>query len=99
MPYSSSRIGKKIEHKGRYKTPCACFRDSLIERVIRSVLPYMDEIFVVTGYKNEVIDKFLIDLSKKIDIKISIIQKPYWQQENGISVLQAKDTLKEPFLF
>jgi CDP-L-myo-inositol myo-inositolphosphotransferase len=71
----------------------------LIERVIRSAVEaHIEEFFVVTGYRGEVVRPFLDDLARRCGIRLTHIVNDEWEQGNGISVLKAKEVLREPFL-
>ena len=72
----------------------------LIERVIRNALKAgMDDIYVVTGYKGEKVNNFLSALAKRLNVTITTIKNMNWESsENGTSIMQAHNYLKEPFL-
>ncbi len=72
---------------------------SLIERVILTAKKGgLTDFYVVTGYNGEKVRRFLDRFSQRRDIKITHIINDDWERENGISVLKAKDTLKENFI-
>ena len=72
---------------------------SLIERVILTARKGgLTDFYVVTGYNGEKVRRFLDRFSQRRDIKITHIINDDWERENGISVLKAKDTLKENFI-
>ena len=72
---------------------------SLIERVILTAKKGgLTDFYVVTGYNGEKVRRFLDRFSQRRDIKITHIINDDWEKENGISVLKAKDTLKENFI-
>ena len=91
-------MGRRMSTRGELKPLVPLLGLPLIERVIRSVKGLVDEFYVVTGYKEEVLKKFLEKLAEREKIKITTISNPDWKKENGYSVLQAKSVLKEPFL-
>ncbi|HEC79664.1 MAG TPA: nucleotidyltransferase, partial [Firmicutes bacterium] len=71
----------------------------LIERVILTAEKGgLSDFYVVSGYNGEKVRSFLDSFSRKRDIKITHIINDDWENENGISVLKAKDTLKENFI-
>ncbi len=90
--------GRRMSTRGEIKPLVPLLGIPLIERVIKTVKDFVDEIYVVTGYKEEKVKEFLKELSKRENIKISTISNPDWDKENGFSVLKAKDVIKEPFL-
>lgn len=91
--------GSRLQLRGNSKPLIPVFGVPLIERVIRSAMAVaVDEFFVVTGYQNENVTSFLKNLSVRLKIPIRAIFNEDWQQENGVSVLKAKDYIQEPFL-
>jgi len=71
----------------------------LIERVIRSAREAgADEFFVVTGHRGEQVCAFLNQLANRLKIPITPIVNVDWEKENGLSVLKARQYLREPFL-
>ena len=70
----------------------------LVERVIRSALEAgVDGFYAVVGYRGDQVSAFLEDLAGKIDVPITVIENDDWEKANGLSVLKAKEFLKEPF--
>ena len=53
----------------------------------------IDNIVVVTGYNNHIIEKYLNDLSTTV--KIDIAYNPDWKLANGVSVLAAKEFISK----
>lgn len=91
--------GSRLQLRGNSKPLIPVFGVPLIERVIRSAMAAdVDEFFVVTGYQNENVTSFLKDLAGRLKISITSIYNEDWQQDNGVSVLKARDYLQEPFL-
>lgn len=71
---------------------------SLIERVILTAKQAgIDEFVVVVGYLGEKIRAKLGD-GGKLGVKITYIQNTNWETGNGVSVLKAKELLKEEFV-
>lgn len=54
------------------------------------------EFVIVVGHQKEKIIKELTD--SKLPVKITFVENPDWQKSNGVSVLKAKDELKENFV-
>lgn len=70
----------------------------LVERVIRSALEAgVDGFYAVVGYRGDQVRSFLEDLAGKIDVPVTVIENDEWEKANGLSVLRAKEFLKEPF--
>jgi len=70
----------------------------LIERIIRTALDGgIDELYVVTGYMADRLDRFLEQLAKRLNANINIIRNNEWHKENGVSVLKARQKEDEPF--
>jgi CDP-L-myo-inositol myo-inositolphosphotransferase len=72
----------------------------MIERVIRTAQEAgANEFYVVVGHQKEKLSIFLKELATRLQIPITIIINDEWDRsENGISILKARDYLKEPFL-
>ncbi|MCH8311898.1 MAG: NTP transferase domain-containing protein [Nitrospinae bacterium] len=91
--------GHRLRSKGDSKPLVPLFGIPLIERVIRcAVEAGADDFFVVTGYQRESVCVFLDRLAKRLGIGITPIVNEDWEKENGLSVLKARDYLREPFL-
>ncbi len=70
----------------------------LIERIIRTALDGgIDKLYVVTGYMADTLEKFLEQLEKRLNTDITIIRNNDWHEENGVSVLKARQKITEPF--
>ena len=71
----------------------------LIERVIRTALETgVEEFYVVTGYRGDRVGDFLNELAERLEIPITSLVNDDWEKGNGLSVLKAREVLKEPFL-
>ena len=91
--------GTRLKAKGEVKPLVPLLGVPLIERIIRSAVEGgADEFYVVTGYQGEKVADFLKQLSKRLNVAVTLIQNDDWQKENGFSVLKARDVIKEPFL-
>lgn len=63
----------------------------LIERAIRTAARVgLRDFVVVTGYEAERVTRFLKQLERDLAIRIETTTNPNWQQENGLSLLQAE---------
>ncbi len=91
--------GTRLSTKSDSKPLIPLLGLSLIERVILTAKKGgLTDFYVVTGYNGEKVRRFLDRFSQRRDIKITHIINDDWEKENGISVLKAKDTLKENFI-
>ncbi len=71
---------------------------SLIQRIIlTSKQVGIDEFVIVIGYLGDKIKANLGDGSR-FDVKIDYIENKEWEKGNGVSVLKAKELLKENFI-
>jgi len=71
----------------------------LIERVILTAHKAgLTDFYVVVGYNKEKLKKHLKQFSKTRNINITTINNNDWKKGNGISVLKAKDFIKENFV-
>jgi len=92
--------GSRLWPKGESKPLIPILGVSLIERVIRSAMrAEIDDFYVVTGYKGDRVRHFLDGLGNSCHIKITNIINDAWEQDNGLSVLKARQHLNDgPFL-
>ncbi len=91
--------GSRLQSRGESKPLIPILGIPLIERVIRSAMEAgADEFFVVTGYRGEQVGDFLQGLAKRLAIQITALVNDDWEQDNGLSVLKAREVLHEPFL-
>ena len=91
--------GCRLQLRGDCKPLIQVFGVPIIERVIRIAHDAgATEFVVVTGYRANLLEPFLIDLANQMDLSIRPVRNPDWRRENGISVLAAKEFLEEPFL-
>lgn len=71
---------------------------TIIERVILAAKKAgISNFIIVTGYLGHKLRKFL-GKGKKYGVKIKYISNEKWKKPNGISVLKAKDVIKEKFV-
>ena len=91
--------GSRLQQRGDSKPLIPILGIPLIERVIRTALETgVDEFYVVTGYRSDQVCDFLERLAERLAVRITPLANDDWEKENGLSVLKARDTLKEPFL-
>jgi len=91
--------GSRLRQQGDSKPLVPILGLPLIERVIRSAIEAgTDDFYVVTGYQEELIRVFLAGLTGRLGCRITPIFNRDWEKENGLSVLKAREYLKEPFL-
>jgi len=58
----------------------------------------VDDFYVVTGYRDDLVKAFLQQLAVRLNIHITTIHNHAWKKQNGLSVLAARDALHAPFL-
>jgi len=90
--------GKRIKVIGDSKPLVSLLGLCLIERVILTAKKSgIKEFCIVVGYNGDKIRNHLSD-GKKYGVKIEYIQNDEWSRGNGISILKAKNLMKEPFV-
>jgi choline kinase len=90
--------GSRLANKGDSKPLIKLNGIPLIERVITIVLSAgVSDFYVVTGYNSEKIRQYLHSFPQKHSLNLNFIHNVLWEKENGISVLCARDKIKEPF--
>jgi len=93
--------GSRLKNQAESKPLMPLLGIPLIERVIQeAVLAGIKEFCVVTGHQAAKVKSFCIELSHKIGISIITVENAKWEStQNGVSVLCAKDFIKEsPFI-
>jgi len=91
--------GRRLKEQGDSKPLIPILGLPLIERVIRTAMEAgADDFFVVTGYQEDLVRSFLVSLTDRLGCSITPVFNEDWRKENGISVLKAREYLKEPFL-
>jgi len=91
--------GNRLQSRGECKPLIPLLGIALIERVIRTAIEAgADEFFVAVGHQGEQLSHFLARLADSLAIQITPLVNDDWDQENGLSVLRAREVLHEPFL-
>ena len=91
--------GKRLKNRGESKPLTTLLGLSLIERALLiSKKSGLTDFYVVIGYNGENLKKHLKSISRTRKINITIIHNNEYKKENGISVLRAKDFIKENFV-
>jgi CDP-L-myo-inositol myo-inositolphosphotransferase len=91
--------GSRLAQQGNSKPLIPLLGVPLIERVIRSACKAgADDFYVVIGFQGEQVRSFLDNLADRLGIPITTIANQDWEKDNGLSVLQARKYLHEPFL-
>lgn len=89
--------GRRLNIKEKPKPIVRLLGLPIILRVILTAKEAgIKQFIIVTGYQGEMIKEELGDGSK-YGIEIDYVENKQWERENGISVLTAKDFLKERF--
>ncbi len=92
--------GNRLSREGVPKPLVQLVGLPLIERTILAAQgDGVRDFFVVTGYEGKRVQKFLSDLGRRRNLKITAIQNDEWEnKDNGISVLKAREYLDENFI-
>ena len=90
--------GRRQKGNGDSKPLIPLLGLSFIERVILTAKKSgITDFQIVIGYKGKRIQKYLGN-GKKLGVNIDYIYNDEWKKGNGISVLKAKDFIREPFI-
>ena len=89
--------GSRLQDSAESKPLMPVLGVPLIERVIMEAAQAgINEFCVVTGYQEQAVKDFLIKLSDKTGLSITSVSNSEWgKTQNGISVLQAKNFVKD----
>lgn len=91
--------GSRLRQRAESKPLVPLQGTPLIEHVIGAARKSgVDEFFVVNGYRGQLLRDHLEVVAIRDSIVIHHIENKHWREPNGISVLQAKDRLSEPFI-
>ena len=91
--------GSRLQQRGDSKPLIPILGVPLIERVIRSAQEAgADDFYVVTGCHGERVRTFLNRLTDRTGIRTTPIVNGDWEKANGMSVLKARQYLRDPFL-
>ncbi len=95
----ASGQGKRLAIKNELKPLVPLMGLPLIAQVIlRARKAGLDDFYVVTGYNGERLREYLHVFGKRRKIKITCLQNDNWKEENGLSVLRAKNVINENFI-
>ena len=91
--------GSRLSTKGDPKPLIPVLGLSLIERVILTAKNAgLTDFYVVTGYNGEKVRQYLNRFDQSRNINITHTTNEEWEKGNGLSVLKAKELLKEHFI-
>lgn len=91
--------GSRLRQRAETKPLVPLHGVPLIEHVIGAAAKGgIDEFLVVSGYRGAQLRQHLDAFAGRDSIPIRHVINEKWQQPNGISVLQASDCLREPFV-
>jgi len=91
--------GSRLQQKGQLKPLVQINGAALIEHVMRNAtIGGVTEFYIVSGYRGGQLRANLDKLGKRFGWRISHLINHNWKSANGLSVLKAKDVLKEHFL-
>jgi CDP-L-myo-inositol myo-inositolphosphotransferase len=91
--------GSRFASKGNSKPLVPLLGLPLIGRTILTARRGgINDFYVVTGYEGEKVRSYLDKLGQRTNTNIAHVINEEWEKGNGISVLKAKDLIKEPFI-
>ncbi len=91
--------GSRLRQRAESKPLVPIHGIPLIQRVIRAALAGgVDEFYVVSGYQGPRLREHLDHFADGEGIVVNHLVNRQWQQPNGVSVLQARGHLNDPFL-
>ena len=91
--------GSRLSNKGNSKPLVPLLGLPLIESTILTTRESgINDFFVVTGYEGEKVRLHLDKLGQRTNTNITHVINEEWEKGNGISVLKARDLIKEPFI-
>ncbi len=92
-------MGTRLANLGDSKPLIKVRGIPLIERVIlSSASAGITKFYIAVGYNAEMIKDYLDKAESLKNIDFEYIQNDEWEKANGISVLKAKDTIRENFI-
>ena len=90
--------GSRLKSAGNLKPLVEVQGTPLIARALNTAFQAgVNRAIVVTGYNADVLEKYLAGLSRRTGWRIDTVYNADYQKPNGLSVLKAKDALKETF--
>ena len=91
--------GSRLSYRGDSKPLVPLLELPLIERVILTAnRAGISDFYIVIGYNGEKMRKHLNQFSQNKNLKITYFQNNQWKEENGLSVLAAKEKINENFI-
>jgi len=91
--------GSRLSNRGDSKPLIPLLGVPLIERVMLNANKVgLRDFYIVTGYNGEKVRKHLDQFSQNRDIRITHLINEEWEKQNGLSVLKAKDQIKENYI-
>ncbi len=90
--------GKRMSHFSDLKPLVHLNGKPLLEHIVLSANKAgITDFVVVTGYKSQEIETFIVQVTERNNLKINITHNEEWDKENGLSVLKAKGHFKGKF--
>ena len=91
--------GSRLRQRAESKPLVPVNGTPLIDRVIASARGGgANEFYIVSGYRGAMLRAHLDRYSQENGVAIHHVVNERWREPNGVSVLQARDALREPFL-
>ena len=90
--------GSRLAERTDSKPLLAVAGRRLIEWVIRAAARVdIRDFVVVTGYHSDQLQRFLAPWALQNGFSVACVYNPDWERENGLSVLRAKESLRDNF--
>lgn len=91
--------GTRLRSIGNSKPLVKLLGKPLIQHVIENVKSTgITDFHVITGYNAALLTDFLTELSEELNVNVNFIHNDDWEKPNGLSVLKAKEHIKENFI-
>ncbi len=91
-------IGSRLKAVGNLKPLVEVQGVPLIKRALETAFSAgVTRAVIVTGYHSEILENYLLGVSKKRGWNIETIFNPEFEKPNGLSVLKARDALRDSF--
>ncbi len=95
----ASGMGSRLRSKASPKPLVELGGISLVERALAGAREAgFDEVVVVTGHRSDVIDRHVLEVSRRRGIAVTVVRNGRYREGNGLSALAARDGVGcEPF--
>ena len=95
----ASGMGSRLHTKASPKPLVQLGGISLVERALTGAREAgFDEVVVVTGHRADLIDRHVLEVSRRRGITVTVVRNGHYREGNGLSALAARDRVgSEPF--